>query len=1082
MSLAVLADHMASKGRGPDSMLIHMSPREVQGLQALAMEHGGSLTINPHTGLPEAGFLDKLLPAIIGFAINTVAPGAGEAVAGLWGGAGGAAAGTAALVGGVQAARTGSIAEGVQAGLGAYGGANLAGGVASAGLPGAIDTLASTAGAEAERQALGQGLSAEAAQAIRAQAIEEAGNQATAQSVSRADVISKGFDAASKNPMQFAKDNWKSLAGIAVPAILAGENVKSGLPQTVTKPGEIHRFSYNPYNQFYTPAGNYEVPVKSAASGGIMGFDESSNSPMSRQSLSNMQDTGGMFNYAHDGGGIMKMAEGGLGSVAHYAIGGDTKAAIDAAYAAGDYAKVNELAQTNQITAADVADTYKGFDTSGLAGLGINLYNPNANTGGGNSYTEGGDGGGGAPIVNTPIVDTFNNNTPVVNAPTNNAPVVDTVAQDYWNDLAAKRDAAANAANQATWNQQNTDKWNAQNQATWAAQPVQYTDAQIGAYLAAHPNVDINQAIKDTRADPAAVNRYIASLTSGYKGPVDEKDINTKGTGTLGIYNQLVAQGIDPTEYYNAAIKNDPKYAGWSKADIERGYQIDKGIYAVGDQLKGVTADPKLGYDKQWVKFMDDNKYSALDMARATGLSIAEINKRYNDVKAAETKPVITCGAGYRLNAAGTACEPIPVVTPIVDKTCPSGYHWDATANACVKNIDATQNTSTNVTTPTDLFTAPSTSLPVGIAGNTGPSQIGGGATINPNGTITTSPRIPGIPVGGFTGMEQVRDAYTKGGGSLGYIPYAPKTMDDFNAKYNKLTGGSKAAYDYLTGKTKYSPVPVTETGEIMKPYAESVLGVPSSKSSKQYLFDPTTKKYALNPDYIPVSYTDKGEKVYGLSSKDIAAQLPDVPKSDYEKWMKDNNVTLAQIAQSLGISLAEAKKRYPTAKASDTATADASSGVDLSQNPAANGGLMGTGGLAALTMARGGSTHPPFFSKTTGKFNLHAPQVYGDGGMAAGGQFDLGSYSDGGRLLRGPGDGVSDSIPATIGNKRPARLADGEFVVPARIVSELGNGSTEAGARKLYAMMDRVQAARKGSIGKGKVANNSRADKYLPA
>ena len=94
-----------------------------------------------------------------------------------------------------------------------------------------------------------------------------------------------------------------------------------------------------------------------------------------------------------------------------------------------------------------------------------------------------------------------------------------------------------------------------------------------------------------------------------------------------------------------------------------------------------------------------------------------------------------------------------------------------------------------------------------------------------------------------------------------------------------------------------------------------------------------------------------------------------------------------------------------------------------------------------------------------------------------------LGSYSDGGRLLRGPGDGVSDSIPATIGkNRQPARLADGEFVVPARIVSELGNGSTEAGARKLYAMLDRIQANRSKSIGKGKVAANSRADKHLPA
>ena len=100
----------------------------------------------------------------------------------------------------------------------------------------------------------------------------------------------------------------------------------------------------------------------------------------------------------------------------------------------------------------------------------------------------------------------------------------------------------------------------------------------------------------------------------------------------------------------------------------------------------------------------------------------------------------------------------------------------------------------------------------------------------------------------------------------------------------------------------------------------------------------------------------------------------------------------------------------------------------------------------------------------------------------ARGGISDLGGYSDGGRLLRGPGDGVSDSIPATIGNRQPARLADGEFVVPARIVSELGNGSTEAGARKLYAMMDRVQRARGKTTAKGKVAKDTSADKYLPA
>jgi hypothetical protein len=97
------------------------------------------------------------------------------------------------------------------------------------------------------------------------------------------------------------------------------------------------------------------------------------------------------------------------------------------------------------------------------------------------------------------------------------------------------------------------------------------------------------------------------------------------------------------------------------------------------------------------------------------------------------------------------------------------------------------------------------------------------------------------------------------------------------------------------------------------------------------------------------------------------------------------------------------------------------------------------------------------------------------------GGISDLGGYSDGGRLLKGPGDGVSDSIPARIGAKQPARLADGEFVIPARIVSELGNGSTDAGARKLYAMMDRVQKKRGKTTGKNKVAVDSRAEKVLP-
>ena len=101
---------------------------------------------------------------------------------------------------------------------------------------------------------------------------------------------------------------------------------------------------------------------------------------------------------------------------------------------------------------------------------------------------------------------------------------------------------------------------------------------------------------------------------------------------------------------------------------------------------------------------------------------------------------------------------------------------------------------------------------------------------------------------------------------------------------------------------------------------------------------------------------------------------------------------------------------------------------------------------------------------------------------MAKGGISDLGGYSDyarGGRMLKGPGDGMSDSIPASISGKRPARLADGEFVIPADVVSHLGNGSTDAGAKQLYAMMNKVRQARTGRKAQGREINPRQ---YVPA
>ena len=143
MNMTPVAQAVQAQGRGKDSMLVHMTPNEVAGLQALAMRHGGSLSINPKTGLPEAGFLDNLLPTVLGVALT---PFMGPLAAGL-------------TVGGIQTVRTGDIGKGFLAGLGAYGGANLAGGLMQAATqPAQQAAMANVAAEQATNQAIASGV------------------------------------------------------------------------------------------------------------------------------------------------------------------------------------------------------------------------------------------------------------------------------------------------------------------------------------------------------------------------------------------------------------------------------------------------------------------------------------------------------------------------------------------------------------------------------------------------------------------------------------------------------------------------------------------------------------------------------------------------------------------------------------------------------------------------------------------------------------------------------------------------------------------------------------------------------------
>ena len=267
MSLHALANHMASRGRGPDTTLVHMAPQEVAGLQALALAHGGSLTINPDTGLPEAGFLKKLLPAIAGFALNAFAPGFGSAIGAALGGLG-SAAGTAIGLGGITGLATGNLQKGLMAGLGAYGGASLAGGVMGAGVgaaqQGAMGALTQ------EQIAAKMAETGLTEQGVLNQAAAEASKSALA-SGSAGQTLSSGFGAITKDPSafgNFAKQNAGALLGVTSP-LLADQGV-----ETVTKldnPGYIRNFDYDPMTQTARALNPVRVRDLGYAGGGEIG-------------------------------------------------------------------------------------------------------------------------------------------------------------------------------------------------------------------------------------------------------------------------------------------------------------------------------------------------------------------------------------------------------------------------------------------------------------------------------------------------------------------------------------------------------------------------------------------------------------------------------------------------------------------------------------------------------------------------------------------------------------------------------------------------------------------------------------------
>ena len=1060
MSLHALATDMASKGRNGDSMLVHMTPGEVAGLHALALKHGGSLTINPDTGLPEANFLKSLLPAIIGFGLNYFVPGFGSAIAGGLGigGASAAAIGTGIGVGGITGLATGSLQKGLMAGLGAYGGAGLQAGLAGAGADALTREALSVEGAlpslENITQVTGEGYGGSAANYSDQVNSAVKAARDTASGMPTSDLLSAGAKAAGADPMGFARQNMMPLAAAAAP-IMAGMMVPTTTKaSTPVNPGRIREKRWNgryfedvantDANVFNTSGRSFSDPYRGYNNGGIVA--------LARGGAAHFEEGGGVvYDYGLGGSGSSGVGGGDYsvredGSVDYFAnqfapdvfapaantgyqsvndlyqgvLGRGVESEGAAGYwqnKFGDSIDANELAEfktaaqpeldARNATAGANTGITSLIDTSGTAGVAgattpaytnqytyanINDYIANNNL----------DATGIAAAAKT-----FNVDPAQVTAAQNAQSVVSNVFRNVLG-----RDPDPNGLDYWT-NQIMTGKSTGQEMLNTFIQ-----NAKANNEIIVNPNIKLDDAVKEFGGYKSSNARDIA----------DEWVRNTLG--------REVTEADRKQQWYKDAV-NDAVMNTYGKAqDIYGGFKT----YAQGEATATTT------------KAINDAKASLAarglteaDVVKQTGKTIAQLVEGGTnlglDLYQASQLKAPGAASKFNFNTISKAAAVPPVVPPVIPPSI-------------LAPINATQNTGTNVTVPTDLYTAPATSLPVGVSGNTGPSQIGGGATVNPNGTITTSPRIPGIPVGGFTGMQNLRDVYTKGGGSLGYTS-PTYTPEEFTKKYvDRLSGDSKAAYDFLTGKAGAKYPTKSGVGRISEAYDEAVLGYPA-RGNLPYIYNKDTGKMDRNPDYVAPGRDAAGNVTYSMSLNDIKSTLKDTPMSGQAlyDWAMSNNLSAQQIADATGRSLSSVYSDFRAGSKSKTA-ADKKKTDDDAAAASVNTQQESTG------LASGGM--PSY---------------------ALGGLGTLGGYSDGGRLLRGPGDGVSDSIPATIGRKQqPARLADGEFVVPARIVSELGNGSTDAGAKKLYAMMDRVQRARGKTTGKNKVAANSRADKYLPA
>jgi hypothetical protein len=1142
MSIQLAAKHLAAHGRGPDTTLVHMTPGEVASLQALAQQHGGSLTTNPHTGLPEAGFLSALLP---------MAAGAGLAAMGM-------PAGYAALSVGAASAATngGDLRKGMLAGISAYGGAGMAesfigaGAAATMGAPAAapatvletpagatspyaltgssaatapstagyslgepssylnkpLPSLVSTAPAEAARAAAAATPAAQQAAALQSMDMGQ-----------RFDALKAG--ASGTNAMNYIKANPFTSLGVGLAAMAPDDNKT---PQNTEDTDRGPRAGMRYYPGYGTPLPKpnmqgIEQPFNHpyyAAKGGVtrMASGGITSAPRNQQQLfadylQRVSNSGAAANGTapptnkYDwwkSGGADAPAAAPTETPEQYAArmslnargaggsGGQSQEQRDQREAqfneVSDYLSTPENPITmNQYFAMNSEDR-KALDAAAAERNPIRGGILNAvTTLGYPMFLRGLEAlQGVVKDFNAPSTKDYKSVGMVF--PTENDRIKAEEAAKYrqslLGDTSGYTDTSTSEIDRVTTE-------DARNAAVQKAQAETENDARIQGDLNPYTSSQFSAAA-------LPIGPYASGRNSNYSEPTTGPTISEVGaplsTNKLVASEKLAASkpiGVTSGVNFTSADARTPYGEG-------EGNKIKNVIAALTEQQEGIAKDymqagQTLGFthpDTVELKTEYD-KYNN------------EINNLYNRVQYTDptTNDYKTPFVNYTPAVEKAVAQTNAALTPAAESNAYGlGYVGkNPTTGLAIGDPTENRNTFNNV--------LPTTNQVFGI--NEGDQKYRYAFTPATDFSDPNASQLFGLEPSDYEKQVSDLSQYNLGTLAPDALRYSGTGIPD-TLKVPDIVGTNEISADPNADKT-----------------AETY-GIPSAETFAA-MIGPSLGDYAAVNNGV---VSDAGNGLAGIPAPNLgnrgssgvaagfgglgsawrtALGLPVVDGQGRPILTSQGAAQQAYNESPQGVQDANDAEtrsllsRYP-APSNDggdggDAAGNAAAQTRANDNSATSGGWFGGGSSDARggylqngkfdqRMARGGNVRgnmrppAPFFQN--GKYSFHPPQIYADGGELD--PYNLGSYSDGGRLLKGPGDGVSDSIPATIGKGRPARLADGEFVVPARIVSEIGNGSTEAGARKLYAMMDRIQAGRKKSVGKGKVAVNSRADKYLPA